>query len=134
MLVRLSFLALTAFVCACVGPTGMAGSYKRMCYDEGVQPSSREMYDCINRKNDEAQARFDASGRGQVTAAIIGAAVAGAVGNGKAPNSPPVGGVMSGQLKSQYVSGSNRICIYSTMRGDVAQTVGFAEMCPLSPR
>lgn len=75
---------------------------------------------------------------GEVPYLVLGAA-AGLAATG---NLPPHGGRISsdgseepignyGQLKRQYTSGRNRICIYGTRRGDYTTTVGFAERCPL---
>lgn len=35
-------------------------------------------------------------------------------------------------LKSSYVSGTNRICIYDRLGSQVVTTIGAAQICPLS--
>jgi len=37
-----------------------------------------------------------------------------------------------GFLKSHYVSGTNRICIYNHLGSDAAMTIGAAKICPIT--
>jgi len=50
------------------------------------------------------------------------------------PRSPTYGGRATGTayLRSQSVSGHNRICIYDRMGSAYAITIGAAEMCPIT--
>jgi hypothetical protein len=49
-------------------------------------------------------------------------------------STPTYGGTAGGTgfLKSSYVSGMNRICVYNRLGSAYVMTIGAAEICPLS--
>ena len=108
--------------------TGAAGSPRRICANAGYQPGTHEFTSCWHSVRDQMFAA-------EAPAVSLGIA-AGVAANAPPPAAPAPFGADAGfgTLTREYVSGLNRICVYTTARGDYTRTIAAAQLCPLTPR
>jgi hypothetical protein len=115
---RILFCVPLLLVAGCV--TNISSKAAEQC---APVSATAELYaECVSGVSAELQAK------NRNTARILAAGLGGA-----ANSYQPTGGSSgAGFLKSSYVSGFNRICVYDQLGSELAVTIGSTQLCPLA--